>query len=44
MTIDIKNNLNVVGGQASYASADFITQTKKHCDKYNIEFKSNLGL
>ena len=44
MTIEIKNNLNVVGGQASYASADFITQTKKHCDKYNIEFKSNIGL
>jgi hypothetical protein len=44
ITIEIKNNLNVVGGQASYASADFITQTKKHCDKNNIEFKSNLGL
>ena len=49
ITIEIKNNLNVVGrqgsyGQGSYASADFITQTKKHCDKYNIEFKSNLGL
>ena len=44
ITIDIRNNLNVVGGQGSYASADFITQTKKHCDKNNIEFKSNLGL
>jgi hypothetical protein len=44
ITIDIKNNLNVVGGQGSYVSATFVNETKKYCDKNNIEFKSNIGL
>ena len=44
ITIEIKNNLNVVGGQGSYVSAFYVTETKTYCDKNNIEFKSNLGL
>jgi|688.fasta_scaffold81824_3 hypothetical protein len=44
ITIEITNMLNLVGGQASYVSASFITENKIYCDKNNIEFKSNIGL
>ena len=44
ITIDIKNNLNIVGDKGSYVSSTFVTETKKYCDKNNIEFTSNIGL